>query len=215
MDTHELWSTLHATGVIRIGGVHIVLSTGEHTQMYANFVQTNVPPALRTIIIGRLHNLAVELGFESFPEDQRAVLGIGCGYWYASKLAELLGDIPAAEATKDSFGKHILVRDQGSVLAGKNVLIVDDVFNSGSTFAELADLVDHAGGHFAGAVFILNRSEQPFPKGMQRKSIIWKFLPVWPNREKCQLCVGGVPLSTEYGKSAEERFLHGHPTKTG
>lgn len=213
MDAHELWTALHAAKVISIGGVHIVLSTGEHTQMYANFVQTNVPPALRTIIIRRLHDLAVELGFTSFSEAQPAVLGIGCGYWYASKLAELLGDIPAAEATKDSLGNYILARDQGGVLAGKNVLIVDDVFNTGSTFAQLVSLVENAGGNFSGAVFILNRSEQPFPNGMQCKSIIWKFLPVWPNREKCQLCIGGVPLSTEYGKSAEERFLHGHPTK--
>lgn len=213
MDTHELWSTLFATGVIRIGNVHIVLSTGEHTQMYANFVQTNVPSALRKIIIGRLYDLAVELGFVSFPEDQRAVLGIGCGYWYASKLAELLGDIPAAEATKDSIGKHILARDQGSALAGKNVLIVDDVFNSGSTFSELVDLVKRADGYFAGAVFILNRCKQPFPNGMQRKSIIWKFLPVWPNRAKCQLCIGGVPLSIEHGAGADEFHRHGQPPK--
>jgi orotate phosphoribosyltransferase len=220
-DSKQLWDGLIEEGVIRLEGQHVVLGTGEHTSAYANFAAATTPHWLRYSILEHLQELARVFTYTKLRDSKYALLGIGFGYWYTAMLAERFGDnVPAAEATKNEWGEYQLVRDQGGAICGRDVLIVDDVRNSGTTLAKLGELAVSAGARVRGALFILDRSATPitqtviYGEQILVRSLFQHPMPTWPNRDACSLCQQKIPFSTQYGKGKEEHLLHGQPSKT-
>ncbi len=80
-------------------------------------------------------------------------------------------------------------------IAGKRVLLADDVRNTGETFARCAALVKEAGGRVAATVEIYDRLETFADLGVPNVALVeYKVLGNYKVGE-CPLCMSGVPIT--------------------
>ena len=81
-------------------------------------------------------------------------------------------------------------------MAGKRVLLADDVRNTGKTFARCADLVRQAGGTVLATVEICDRMEAIVDVGVPNVALAeYKAPENFPVAE-CPMCQAGEPVST-------------------
>jgi orotate phosphoribosyltransferase len=80
-------------------------------------------------------------------------------------------------------------------LAGKRVLLADDVRNTGETFARCAALVRQAGGSVLATVEICDRLEAVADSGVPNFALADYGAPENFRAEQCPLCAAGVPIT--------------------
>jgi orotate phosphoribosyltransferase len=80
-------------------------------------------------------------------------------------------------------------------LAGRRVLLADDVRNTGETFARCADLVQEAGGTVAATVEIYDRCEAMVDLGVPNISLAEYRAPANYTAGDCPLCKAGTPIT--------------------
>lgn len=87
-------------------------------------------------------------------------------------------------------GKRVVAR--GFDIAGKNVLVVDDVLTTGKSIRETMNAVREKKGNLVGVAVLIDRSvgQMPFPFFAPYKKLVENFSP-----DSCPLCRKGVPLS--------------------
>lgn len=93
-------------------------------------------------------------------------------------------------------------------MTGKNVLIVEDIINTGGTVKNIVDLVRSLDGRVFGISAICNRGDAT-KKSLgvpELISLVNIKLISWPEKE-CPLCQKGIPVNVEFGKG--RYFLHG------
>lgn len=122
--------------------------------------------------------------------------GIVLSHWVAYHFSNLYhGKVLSVFAEKDKQGQHILRRGYPRLIVGKNVLIVDDVLNTGGSIRQVVRAVEAAGGRVIGIYVICNRGEiiSPF------LSSLWQVkLKDWP-KEECPLCKLNIPITNKEG----------------
>ena len=99
-------------------------------------------------------------------------------------------------------GRFVLKRGYDHLIAGKRVLVVNDIVNTGLSLRQTADAVRGAGGHVIGAACLATRGNvDAVGLGVDRFAYLLEYrIPAWPASE-CALCRAGVPINT--------RFAHG------
>ena len=80
-------------------------------------------------------------------------------------------------------------------LAGKRVLLADDVRNTGETFARCASLVQAAGGTVLATVEIYDRGEAEIDLGVPNIALAEYKAPENFRAADCPLCKAGVPIT--------------------
>ena len=80
-------------------------------------------------------------------------------------------------------------------LAGRRVLLADDVRNTGETFARCAALVREAGGTVAATVEIYDRCETNVDLGVPNVSLAEYRAPENYDAGQCPLCKAGTPIT--------------------
>jgi orotate phosphoribosyltransferase len=80
-------------------------------------------------------------------------------------------------------------------LHGKRVLLVDDVRNTGSTFARCAALVDEAGGSVLATAEIYDRGEAETDLGVPNIALAEYKAPENYHVGDCPLCRAGLPIT--------------------
>lgn len=80
-------------------------------------------------------------------------------------------------------------------VAGKRVLLADDVRNTGETFARCAALVKDAGGIVIATVAICDRQEATVDLGVPHFALAEYKAPPNVKAAECTLCRGGVPIT--------------------
>jgi orotate phosphoribosyltransferase len=83
----------------------------------------------------------------------------------------------------------------GQELAGRRVLLADDVRNTGETFARCAALVEEAGGTLLATAEIYDRCEANIDLGVPNISLAEYRAPENYKADKCPLCKTGVPIT--------------------
>jgi orotate phosphoribosyltransferase len=81
-------------------------------------------------------------------------------------------------------------------LAGRRVVIADDVRNTGKTLAHCAELVRKAGGEVLATVQIYDRMEPIVSLDVPNVALIEQPAPENYPTPQCPLCAAGVPLTT-------------------
>lgn len=80
-------------------------------------------------------------------------------------------------------------------VAGKRVLLADDVRNTGETFARCAGLVKEAGGTVIATVTICDRQEATVDLGVPHFALAEYEAPPNVKSGECSLCRAGVPIT--------------------
>jgi orotate phosphoribosyltransferase len=80
-------------------------------------------------------------------------------------------------------------------VAGKRVLLADDVRNTGDTFARCASLVNEAGGTVLATVAICDRKEAAIDLGVPHFSLAEYQAPPNVKAADCPLCRDGMPIT--------------------
>ncbi|MDP2789590.1 MAG: phosphoribosyltransferase family protein [bacterium] len=206
-EIHNLWQDLYKAGVIR-DKQHIILSSGLHTEKYGNFVTAKIPFGYREQLLRWVKYI-----IENVFTEQTVFLGTGCGRWYAEQTAFRFR-CDSVYAERNLRGDFVFNRDQGLILAGRPVIIVDDVLTEGTTLAKLITLASSYGGTPVACTVFLNRSGKPFKNAAVKyvpvHAMYEENFPTWTEAD-CPMCKDGVPFSTQHGKGAEVFHLKGQP----
>ena len=96
----------------------------------------------------------------------------------------------------DAYRGPGLSRFYRQQIVGKNVLIVDDVRNTGQTLARCATLVRSAGGNVIATAELYDRMEATLDAGVQNFALAEYKAPENYPADRCPLCKAGVPITT-------------------
>jgi len=96
----------------------------------------------------------------------------------------------------DAYRGPGLSRFYRQQIAGKNVLIVDDVRNTGQTLARCGTIVRSAGGHVIATAELYDRMEATTDAGAPNFALAEYRAPENYAAGACPMCKAGVPVTT-------------------
>ena len=96
----------------------------------------------------------------------------------------------------DTYRGPGLSRYYRQQIAGRHVLIVDDVRNTGQTLARCATIVRAAGGHVIATAELYDRLEATTTAGVPNFALAEYKAPGNYPGDACPLCTAGVPVTT-------------------
>jgi orotate phosphoribosyltransferase len=102
-------------------------------------------------------------------------------------------------------GRFILRRNYDRLVAGKRVLVVDDIVNTGHSIKQTVEAVKRAGGNVIGAAAICTRGNASGESqiGSDNFQYLLEYkIPAWP-AASCELCRTGVPVNIHYAHGLE------------
>lgn len=186
--------------VLMLNG-HFDYGNGFHGRVYLNPHQLFRYPST----IWRFAQDLIDLLPASLISDTDLVAGpFTGGALLAHTVAGLLDSRrPLSEAPK-LFAPFALEAERDTALrsfyrsqiAGKRVLLTDDVRNTGQTFARCAALVREAGGTVIGTVEIYDRQEAVIDLGVPNVALAEYKAPDNYPANACPLCQSGLPVSS-------------------
>ena len=198
MDEAQVLEVLQKVGAFRAG--HFVFTSGLHADMYVNkdalYPYTTETSRLCREMAGRFRDKNIEA--VSGPAIGAAILA----QWVAYHLSEMTGhEVYAAGAEKDGAGGFVLRRGYDKIVAGKNVLVVEDLTTTGGSIKKAIGAVRAAGGNVVGAIALCNRGDvtkEMIGNPPIFDQLVKLHLEQWPESE-CELCQGNIPVNTDIG----------------
>jgi len=180
-----------------ITGSHIVYTSGKHGSAYVN--KDAVYP--NTVRVAELCRHLADAGRPHRPDVVcgPAMGGIILAQWTGHHLG-----LPAVYAEKASDGGMVLRRGYDRLVAGKRVLVVEDILNTGGSIKEAIDAVRVAGGEVVATAALVNRGGVTAADvgAPVLVSLLDVALDAW-DPDACPLCHDGVPINTDVGKGRE------------
>jgi orotate phosphoribosyltransferase len=135
-----------------------------------------------------------------------AIGGVILSQWTAYHLSKITGrNVYSIYAEKTEGGDSFVIRrGYGKIVAGKNVLIMEDVLTTGGSVKKVVEATRTLGGNIVGFGAFCNRGGIA-PEDVGTKKIFALInirLDAW-NEAECPLCVRGVPINIDIGKGKE------------
>ena len=181
---------------------HFVYASGDHGAGWIAKDLVNVDPR-RPARLGEL--LATALAELKTAADilcGPAVGGLICAQ--ATALALCLPFVYAERAQRQGEKSFELRRGFGELVDGREVLVVDDIINTGFSIRLAIEAVRAAGGTVSAAATWVNRGNVYAPD-LGVESLVFLdevLLPAWPAKT-CPLCAKNVPVNTRYAHGEE------------
>ncbi len=197
MTAAERARTILAEARAIVTDSHVVYTSGKHGSAYVN--KDAVYPSTAHVAA-----LCRDLADAAAPVRPEIVCGPAMG---GIILAQWTGHhlgIPAVYAEKGSDGGMTLRRGYDRLVAGKRVLVVEDVLNTGGSVKDAVAAVRAAGGDVVAVAALVNRG------GVDARDVgvpmltalLDVALDAW-DADACPLCRAGVPVNTDVGKGRE------------
>jgi orotate phosphoribosyltransferase len=179
---------------------HFDYGNGFHGRMYLNAHQLFRTPST----IWRLAQDLLEVLPGDLLEKTEVVAGpVMGGALLAHTLAGLLDGRrslthpPCSYAPFSTRGNGFMLRDfYARHMAGRRVLIADDVRNTGKTFQQCAELVRQAGGTVLATVEICDRLEAVADAGVPNHALVEYKAPDNFPADACPMCKAGEPITS-------------------
>ena len=205
MDKHSL--QLETRQILNdCGGLihddHFVYSCGNHGNGWIAKDLVNLDPK-RSIRLGQLLASACS----NLTHRPDIICGPAIGGLICAQMTALAMDVPFVFAErvwheeKQFFELH---RGFDEMVSGKEVLVVDDVINTGFSIDLAIDAVRNAGGTVSSAAAWINRGNV-YAKELGVETFVFLDeveLPSWP-AAGCPLCQSKTPINTQYAHGAE------------
>jgi orotate phosphoribosyltransferase len=179
---------------------HFVYTSGKHGSVYIN-KDAVYPHIEKTSEIGKLFaekfqnkNIDVVVG--------PALGGIILSQWTAYHLSKLMGkEVLGVYTEKDENKNQVFTRGYDALVAGKNVLIVEDVTNTGGSVKKVATNVAATGAKVVVIGVMVNRN----PKNVTTETMGVEFVSlgvleaVAYDEKDCPMCKAGQPINMKIG----------------
>ena len=187
---------LAETGAV-IGDSHVVYTSGRHGTAYVNKDAVYPHPAQ----VSALCRMLADAAAADRPEVVcgPALGGIILSQWTAHHLGAL-----AVYAEKLPGGGLALRRGYDRIVAGRRVLVVEDIVTTGGSVRQTVAAVRAAGGEVTRVTALCNRGGiTAADLGVPAFSaLVTLSLDSW-EVASCPLCRDGVPVNTDVGKGRE------------
>jgi orotate phosphoribosyltransferase len=190
---------LQELGVLMRAG-HYDYGNGYHGRAYLNPHQLFLHPST----IWRLAEDLLDVLPGELLERTEVVAGpVTGGALLAHTIAGLLDGRRALTHAPCSFAPFTYVDDRFVLrdfyarhIAGRRVLLADDVRNTGKTFQRVADLVRQAGGEVLATIEICDRLEAIAPLDVPNHALAEYAAPENYPAAECPMCRSGEPITT-------------------
>jgi orotate phosphoribosyltransferase len=214
MTESEVLETLAHVGAL-VTGDHIVYTSGRHGNSYVNKDALYPHTAATSDVCAQIarHFAGASIEVVAGP----TVGGVIMAQWTAHHLGTILGrEIMAvyAEEEQSEAGKaRTFRRGYDALVAGRRVLVVEDILTTGGSARMVVDAVTKAGGSVAGVAALCNRGgvTAEVLGAPELYSMASVPLESWP-ADECPLCASGVPVNTRLGKGAAFVNTASHPS---
>jgi orotate phosphoribosyltransferase len=199
----EIMQVFTDAGAI-ITNSHFVYTSGRHSSIYINkdaiYAHT-----------GSISLLGEHMARPYNPHEIDVVVGpvlggIVLSQWvtHALNRRRTVGETLAVFAEKGADGvdkKFFFGRGYDRFIAGRNILIVEDLLTTGGSVRQVVETVRSYGGNVVGVSVLCNRGNvQPQDiGGVPIQALITLSLETYLE-EDCPFCKQGVPINTELGK---------------
>ncbi|MDR3425195.1 MAG: phosphoribosyltransferase family protein [Alphaproteobacteria bacterium] len=178
---------------------HIVYTSGKHGAAYVN--KDAIYPHTR-----ETSQLCRAIAEEFAKDGVEVVLapmigGVILSQWVAYHLTEITGrEVLGVYAEKDGDG-FIIKRGYDKLIAGKKVLVVEDLLTTGGSARKVVETARSFGADIVGLGVLCNRGGIT-PKDVANPPKLFALVNVnlesWDEAE-CPLCAKGVPINTDVG----------------
>ncbi|OGZ29230.1 MAG: phosphoribosyltransferase [Candidatus Nealsonbacteria bacterium RIFOXYC1_FULL_40_7] len=204
MDQQEVLQLLGRVGAV-ITDSHIVCTSGKHTKTYVNkdavYPYTDETSKLCRAIAEKFANSGVQVVIAP------AIGGVILSQWTANHLTKLMGnEVLGVYAEKtDNGGAFIIGRGYDKLVAGKNILVVEDVLTTGGSAKKVVEATRAIGGRVIGLGVLCNRggiTPQDVADVPELFALANIKLDAWEEAE-CPLCAQNIPINTDVGKGRE------------
>jgi orotate phosphoribosyltransferase len=189
-----------------ITDTHVVYASGRHGSAYVNkdavYPHTKEISGLCRDLAARFKGRGVEIA--AGP----TVGGVILAQWTAHFLSELDGrDVLAVfaeeETTPGGERRRFFKRGYDKLIAGKNVLVVEDILTTGGSAKKVVEAVKALGGRPVACGALVNRGDiKEADIGAPLTALVNITLDAWDEKD-CPLCKKGVPVDTNVGKGRE------------
>jgi orotate phosphoribosyltransferase len=185
---------------------HFVGTSGRHIPTYIN-KDALYPHTAETSQMGELlakANQHLDVDVVVGP----SVGGIILSTWTAYHLSKLKGrEVLSVYTEKNESSEQIFKRGYDKLVAGKKVLLVEDLTTTGGSIKSVVSSVRAAGGEVANVCVMVNKDTKRVTTesmGAPFSSLAVLETPSY-EAEECPLCRDGVPVNTEVGHG--KKFL--------
>jgi len=204
MNDQEVLQILGKVGAV-ITDSHIVYTSGKHGTAYVNkdavYPHTKETSDLCRAIAQQFANDGVEVVIAP------AIGGVILSQWTAHHLSEITGrEVFGVYAEKAESGDAFIIkRGYDKIVAGKNILVVEDVLTTGGSAKKVIEATRALGGNIVGHGVLCNRGGIT-PENVANLPKIFALVNVkfdaWDETD-CPLCAKSVPINTDVGKGRE------------
>ena len=195
----EVLQMLRDSGAI-ITDSHIVYTSSKHGSIYVN-KDALYPHTAYSSRIGELFaevNKDKEIDVVAAP----ALGGIILSQWTAHHLSQTKDkEILGVYTEKDVEKNQVFTRGYDKLVAGKNVLVVEDLTTTGGSVLKVVNSVRNAGGNVVGVSVMVNRNPEGVTSDMYGApfSALAVLKAEAFDEADCPLCASGVPINTTVG----------------
>lgn len=195
----DILQILRNVGAI-ITDSHLVYTSGKHGSVYVNkdalYPHTAESSKVGKMLAEKVKDLEIDVVVAP------ALGGVILSQWTAYHLSQIKNqEILGVYSEKTEDNNQIIKRGYGKLIAGKNILVLEDITNTGGSVKKLVDEVKAKGGNIVQVYVMVNRS----PDTVNAEFVGAPFaalgtLPAEAFEAKdCPLCAKGVPVNTSIG----------------
>ncbi|HSX08560.1 MAG TPA: phosphoribosyltransferase family protein [Candidatus Saccharimonadales bacterium] len=195
----EVIELLKKTGAI-LADSHFVGTSGKHFETYIN-KDALYPHTKETSRMGELFaekNKELDIDVVAAP----ALGGIILSTWTAYHLSKLKNkEILSVYTEKNKEKNQVFTRGYDALVKGKNVLVIEDLTQTGGSVKKVIASVRNAGGNVIAVSVMVNKD----PHNITSETIDAPFsslaeleVPSY-SEEECPFCEKGIPIDTRVG----------------
>jgi len=199
----EVLELLKKTGSI-LADSHFVGTSGKHFATYIN-KDALYPHTKETSRMGELFaekNKDLDIDVVVGPALGSIILSTWTAY-YLSKLKnkEILG----VYTEKDAEKNQVFTRGYDKLVAGKNILVIEDLTQTGGSVKKVIDSIRDIGGNVVQVCVMVNKDTKNINSetiGAPFTSLAVLEVPAYDEKD-CPLCKQNVPINTTVGHGAQ------------
>lgn len=205
MSERDVLATLARVGAL-ITGDHLVYTSGRHGSSYVNKDALYPHTAATSAVCARIAERFAGAGVEVVAGP--TVGGVIMAQWTAHHLSALSGREVLAVYAEEELGaggerRRLFRRGYDALVAGRRVLVVEDILTTGGSVRLVVAAVAAAGGAVVGVGALCNRGGVTAAAIGAPELYSLAEVPLESYAaEECPLCAAGVAVNTRVGKGA-------------